>query len=207
MTRSRSALDRRRLRQPRPPGRVGRPAAPHLAARLPGQRHATRAWTSVAGVSGGTCGPRTGPTRHAASRLPRGARRGRSHVERAGRVPRHMLMKRLVALACLPLALGACGTVSPEDVELSSPPPGPCATAQAERLADGIGAVASDSPLAAAEQFARIGRGGRLPRTDWVAYERQGDSVLLAAGRWRVRAAQVEAEDSGWLVVESYRCE
>lgn len=101
-----------------------------------------------------------------------------------------MLVKHLVALACLPFALSACGSVSAEDVKLGSPPPGPCATAQAQALADDLGAAYSDSPGEAAEAFARPGSAGRLPTSGWAAYERQGDSVLLAARDWRLRASR-----------------
>lgn len=115
-----------------------------------------------------------------------------------------MLVKHLVALACLPLALSACGTVSAQDVQLSPPPQGPCATAQAQALADDLGAVYSDSPDEAAEVFAGTGGAGRLPTKGWEAYERQGDSVLLTAEDWRLRA--IRNPDKGWLIVESHSC-
>jgi hypothetical protein len=115
-----------------------------------------------------------------------------------------MFVKHLVALACLPLALSACGTVSAHEVQLSPPPTGLCATAQAQALVDDLGAVYSDSPSEAAEEFARTGGAGPLPTKGWAAYERQGDSVMLAAEDWRLRASR--NPDKGWLIVESHIC-
>lgn len=112
---------------------------------------------------------------------------------------------RMRATRLLPLALlAACGTVEVEDVELAPPPPQPCATASAQALIDDLGATYSDSPVEAAEVFARE-RGGGAPASGWTAYARADKSVWLAAEDWRVRAGR--DPEKGWLVFESHRCE
>ena len=97
----------------------------------------------------------------------------------------------------------SCGTVEAEDVELAPPPPQPCATASAQALIDDLGATYSDSPVEAAEVFART-HGAGAPAGGWAAYERDDESVWLAAEDWRLRAGR--DPEKGWLIFEWHRC-
>ena len=114
-----------------------------------------------------------------------------------------MSVKHLCAVAALSFMLASCGTVEAEDVEMAPPPPHPCATESAQVLIDDLGATYSDSPVEAAEVLAR-GHGERVPAGGWAAYERDDESVWLAAEDWRVRAGR--DPDKGWLILESHRC-
>lgn len=115
-----------------------------------------------------------------------------------------MLMRGCAGAVLLTSVFPGCGVVEPENVELVAPPPQPCATASAQSATDDLGAQFSNSPVQAAERWARLGGGGTRPESGWTAYEQSNNTVWLAAGDWRVRADG--DPDRGWLIYAWHRC-